>query len=110
MMNKQNLEKLINIVKAKLKKLRVPYLYVGLSNKKGKKLQIILLLPNILSDSEKIKSVHFGDSTSQTYAEGADENKRNAYIARHSKILLKDGTRAIDKKYSPAWFSFYTLW
>lgn len=95
---------LINKVEAKLKELRVPYLSLGPSERKGKKLQITLTIDGI------IRTVHFGDINSQTYIETQDEKKRRAYVARHSKILLKDGTRAIDKRYSPAWFAIRTLW
>jgi hypothetical protein len=95
---------LINKVEAKLKELRVPYTYLGPSERKGKKLQITLPIDGI------IKTVHFGDINSQTYIEFRDEKKRRAYIARHSKILLKDGSRAIDKMYSPSWMAYHILW
>lgn len=64
----------------------------------------------------KGKWVHFGargakDYWVHKYDKNSNADKiRNNYRARHSKILLKDGTRAIDKKYSPAFLSFYLLW
>lgn len=33
----------------------------------------------------RTRTVHFGSDTSQTYVEGASKEKRDAYIARHSK-------------------------
>ncbi len=54
--------------------------------------------------------VDFGQPGAITYYDGAPEQKRKAYMARHSKIFLKDGTRAIDEPFSPAWLSWYLLW
>jgi DNA polymerase elongation subunit (family B) len=71
------------------------------STKTDKKLMLI-------RDNGKI--VHFGLCGSQTFLEGASHAKRTAYRARHSRIILKDGTRAIDKKYSPAYLSYHLLW
>ena len=43
------------------------------------------------------------------YLNHKDKDRRKAYRKRHSSILT--GTkRAIDVKYSPAWFSYYYLW
>jgi hypothetical protein len=54
--------------------------------------------------------VDFGSKISQTFAEGASQAKMNLYRARHSKLMIKDGRRAIDIKYSPSWFSWHLLW
>jgi hypothetical protein len=54
--------------------------------------------------------VHFGSNSSNTFLEGASVSKRNAYKARHNKIILKDGTKAVYKKYSPAYMSMNILW
>ena len=56
------------------------------------------------------KTIHFGSKTSISHLEEPNESKRQNYIKRHSKIFLKDGTRAIDRIYSPSWFSMYILW
>ena len=56
------------------------------------------------------KTIHFGAKNSISYLEKRDDKKRENYIKRHSKIFLKDGTRAIDKQYSPAWLSIRILW
>ncbi len=90
-------------VRKKLRALRVPYTSLSLSDKRTKKIRVII----------NNKVIHFGDKSSQTYLEGASESKRKAYKARHEKILVKDGqeqTRAIDVKYSPAWLSYHVLW
>lgn len=34
-------------------------------------------------DNNKGRIIHFGSETSQTYVEGASEDKKKAYIARH---------------------------
>ena len=91
---------LLSLVKKKLKHYNVPYESLELSNKPDKKLKVQI-------DG---KVIHFGARDSQTYLEGASKQKRDAYRARHSKIFLKDGTRAIDKLYSPAWLSMKILW
>lgn len=91
---------LLSRVKRRLADLNIKYDSVSLSDKKDKKIKIII----------NGKTIHFGDKNSLTYLEQPDKKKRDAYIARHSKIMLKDGTRAIDKLYSPAWFSLKILW
>lgn len=94
-------EELLNRVQKKLHKLRIPFVSVGISEKKGKKLRLTLM------DGSRID---FGAKGSQTYLEGASEAKKRAFQSRHSKIRLKDGSRAIDMKYSPAWLSWHILW
>ena len=54
----------------------------------------------ILSDG---KNYHFGQKGSQTYAEGASNEKRLNYIKRHK--VLEDFT-----KVGPASLSRYVLW
>lgn len=65
------------------------------------------------------KKVNFGDRRYQHYKDKIgswssldhlDLKRRKNYRARHSGIVLSDGSRAIDKKYSPAWFSYKYLW
>jgi hypothetical protein len=51
------------------------------------------------------RNVHFGSATSQTYVEGADEKKRNAYIKRHS-ALNEDW----DNPITPGSLSKWILW
>ena len=56
------------------------------------------------------KKIHFGSKGGKTFIDHGDEKKRKAWYARHSKILLKDGTRAMDNKHSPAFWSARLLW
>lgn len=44
-----------------------------------------------------------------SYLNHKDEKRRALYRIRHGAINRK-GMRAIDKKYSPAWFSYHLLW
>jgi hypothetical protein len=71
------------------------------STRAGKKLMLVL---------PSGRTVHFGLCGSHTFLEGASPQKRAAYRARHSRIILKSGRRAIDVKYSPAYLSYHLLW
>jgi len=69
----------------------------------NEKKKLALILPNG-------RKVQFGQKGSVTYLEGASAQKRAAYKARHSKIILKDGSKAINKKNSPAYLANKILW
>jgi len=56
----------------------VKLLYVRNSGRKEKK-----LVAKFLLDSGRTRTVNFGAKNSTTYAEGASDVKRLAYIARH---------------------------
>lgn len=71
------------------------------------------------------KRIGFGDPDSEQYKDNVpkdmgggkwtkkdhgDDGRRDNYRARHGGIVLKDGTKAIDVEFSPAWFSYYLLW
>lgn len=71
-----------------------------LSPNKGKRFYVIF----------KGKKIHFGSKNGETFIDHGDEKKRRDWYARHSKILLKDKTRAIDNKHSPAFWSAKLLW
>jgi hypothetical protein len=58
----------------------------------------------------KGKKVHWGSPTMEDYTQHHDKSRRKNYRSRHAGILLKDGTRAIDKKWSPAWLSYHVTW
>jgi hypothetical protein len=94
-------EELLDLVQKKLHKLRIPFISVGISEKKGKKLRITLM------DGH---TVDFGARGSQTYLEGASESKRKAYQARASKIKNKAGEFTYQKKYTPNFLSYWVLW
>jgi predicted GIY-YIG superfamily endonuclease len=91
---------LLTKVKRKLDLLKVPYTEVALSNRSTKKIMVVI----------NGRRIHFGAKNSNTFLEGATKQKRDNYRKRHSLIYLKDGRRAIDFKYSPAWLSYYILW
>jgi len=54
--------------------------------------------------------VHWGSPVMQDYTQHHDKTRRMRYKQRHAGILLKNGTRAIDKLWSPAWLSYYVTW
>jgi hypothetical protein len=53
---------------------------------------------------DNIKKIHFGLKGSSTFAEGADEQTRNAYIARHT--IREDWTTPLNA----GSLSFHILW
>lgn len=55
-------------------------------------------------------TIHFGDTRYEDFLSHNDPNRRNRYRKRAEGILLENGTRAIDKKYSPAWAAYHILW
>jgi hypothetical protein len=78
------------------------------------KYKVIITMKN---GSKKV--VQFGDKRYQQYKDRIglythlDHNnpvRRRRYRIRHGEIKLKDGRRAINVKYSPAWFSWHFLW
>lgn len=56
------------------------------------------------------KKVHWGDPNMQDFTQHHSSKRRKNYRKRHSGILLKDGSRAIDKKFSPAWLAYHLTW
>ena len=56
------------------------------------------------------KKIHFGDPNGQTFIDHKDTKKRKAWIARHSKILLKNGKPAYLDPRQPAYWSRWLLW
>lgn len=87
-------------IKRKLKKLKIPYSYVDLSNKQDKKIKIII----------NNKTIHFGAKSSITWIEGASEQKKNAYQARASKITNTQGEYTYLVKYTPNYLAYHVLW
>ena len=56
------------------------------------------------------KRIHFGAKGSHTFLEGATNQKKQAYRARHSKIKLADGRLAHKVRNTPAYLSWNILW
>jgi len=83
------------------RKLRKPFP----SKVKGKKFSVY-----VLKDGKR-KLIHFGASGYPDWRSGtASKEQRKSYRERASGILKKDGTRAIDDRNSPAYFSYFYLW
>lgn len=56
------------------------------------------------------KRVSFGSRGMEDYLDHGDDKRRASFRARMSGIKLKDGTRAINKRNSPAYLSYNLLW
>ena len=56
------------------------------------------------------KIIHFGSPKGKSYFDHQDEKKRDAWYARHSKILNKKGEAVIKLKTSPSFWSANLLW
>ena len=56
------------------------------------------------------KMIHFGAYGYDDFLKHKDLERRARYRKRAEGVKLKDGSRAIDKKYSPAWASLNILW
>ena len=83
------------------RKLRKPFP----SKVKGKKFSVY-----VLKDGKR-KLIHFGQAGAIDWRSGkATKEQRASYRARASGILKKDGSRAIDDRNSPAYFSYSYLW
>lgn len=54
--------------------------------------------------------VEFGQDGAQDYWDHGDDKKRKAFRARMWGIKLKDGTRAVQHRNTPAFLSYYLLW
>ena len=56
------------------------------------------------------KKVHWGHPTMKDFTQHHDLKRRSNYRKRHAGIRLKNGSRAIDKKWSAAWLSYNATW
>ena len=72
----------------------------GTSNVKGKRFFVIY----------NNKKINFGSATGQTYYDHKNEQKRDAWFARHSKIRNKEGKAVINDKSSPSFWAAKLLW
>jgi len=82
------------------------------SNRKGKKYSVYTPSGKLVSFGS-LGHDHYKDSTGLNLYSHLDHNdpeRRRLYRARHSKILLKDGTPAYLSKEQPAFFSYHFLW
>lgn len=63
-----------------------------------------------MTRSPKGHLVHWGHPTMKDFTQHHSLKRRKNYRSRHAGILRKDGSRAIDKVWSPAWLSYYVTW
>lgn len=56
------------------------------------------------------RTIHFGFRSASDFSWHKDLKRRERYRARHSKILLKDGTPAYKNKNQPSYWSYWILW
>lgn len=72
-----------------------------------------------VKDNGDVRLIHFGDKRYEHYKDRigkfshldhGDKQRRKNYRARHEGIKLSDGSRAIDNKSSPAYWSYKYLW
>ena len=58
----------------------------------------------------KNKRINFGSDVGQTFIDHHDKKIKVAWMARHSKIKLRDGRLAYKTKTSPSFWSWNLLW
>ena len=80
-----------------MKALKIPFEDVRLSDKPDKKIMVKI----------EGKWNHFGAKNSQTFIEGASEQKRDSYRARASKITNKEGQYTYKIKYTPNFLAYW---
>ena len=56
------------------------------------------------------KNIHFGSDVGETFLDHKDEQKRDAWRARHTKIKNKAGEYVYKLKNSPSYWSYMLLW
>lgn len=56
------------------------------------------------------KMVYWGHPKMEDYTQHHDKERRRRFRKRMGGIRLKDGSKAISKKYSSAWLSYYVTW
>jgi len=83
------------------------------STRPGKKLMVEV------TRGDKKRTVHFGDKSMQHYKDKTgiwkskdhgDVERRKSFRSRSSGIKKKDGSRAIDDPFSPAYHAYRILW
>ena len=56
------------------------------------------------------RRINFGLKNGSTFIDHKDIKKRDAWRARHSKIMLKNGTPAYKNKHQSSYWSWSLLW
>ena len=73
---------------------------IGVSKAKDKRLFVVY----------KGKRINFGSKHGETFFDHQDQKKRQAWLARHTKIRLKDGRLAHKVKTQPSFWASAILW
>ena len=74
--------------------------HFGISNRKNKRFYVIY----------NNKNISFGSKTNNTFYDHHDIKKRDAWRARHSKIINSKGKPFFTDKMSPSYWSYNLLW
>lgn len=88
----------IKVLEKKAKKLGASEF--GVSDKKEKRFYVIY----------QNKKINFGSRTGSTYIDHRNKIKRDAWIARHSKVRNKRGEYVINDPTSASFWSHRILW
>lgn len=64
----------------------------------------------LVKEGDRIKLVRFGQDGYSDYTKHGDEKRRESFDKRFAGIRKKDGSRAIDDKFSPAYWAKKVLW
>ena len=56
------------------------------------------------------KKINFGLKGGSTFIDHRNNIKKAAWIARHSKIKLSDGSLAYKNKHQPSYWAYHLLW
>jgi len=86
--------------KLKLKAKKYGATDFGISTVKGKRFFIVY----------RNKKINFGSDVGKTFYDHKNRKKRQAWIARHSKIKNKEGEFVIYIKTSPSYWANSILW
>lgn len=74
------------------------------SDRANKKLMVLA------KKGDRVKLIHFGDSSMQDYTQHEDKSRRVNYLARSAGIRDKDGKLTKDDPWSPNYWSRRELW
>jgi hypothetical protein len=74
------------------------------SDRSGKKKMVLA------KKGDKVKLLHFGDSSMSDYTQHKDKKRRANYLARSGGIKNKNGELTANDKFSPNFWSRSVLW
>ena len=91
---------MVNMQRLRVKAMELGAIDFGISDRKDKRFYVLY----------NGRVINFGSKQGQTFIDHGNENKKNAWIARHSKIKNKAGELVIKLKTSPSYWSYKILW